>query len=132
MNWFDFFKEGARCRVFVRTYDGNLLEHDGIVVKNEAPYYVETKHQYGYKEIVTKHYGLGNIVPVDFMVLAFDSYEWGKKGDVGDNSIYFKKALVIGLRASMLRGVEVKVADLEFPGGRLSHGHFMEELIIIK
>lgn len=60
-------------------------------------------------------------------ITAFDSDEWRKTGDIGNNDIFFKSAEVIEVR---LGGNPLEwLADIRFDdGGRESKGHFQRIL----
>lgn len=54
-------------------------------------------------------------------VRAFNSKEWSKTGDIGNNSQFWQKAIVLKTR----RGLHGSpIADLKFENGTISNGHF--------
>lgn len=62
-------------------------------------------------------------------VMVFDSQSWLKTRDIGDNSIYWKKAQVIRCRmkrslTSLLNQGLVWLIDVRFEDGRESNGHY--------
>lgn len=48
--------------------------------------------------------------------IVFDCQSWFKTGDIGDNSIFYKRAEVIRHRGNLV--------DVRFEDGRESNGHF--------
>jgi hypothetical protein len=61
-------------------------------------------------------------------VIAFDAHAWmnTKKGDMSDNSIYFREAVIKTIRKHPLSH-EV-LADIVFECGKESRGHFLDKL----
>ena len=59
-------------------------------------------------------------------VIVFDSHSWSKTGDIGDNSQFYKEAIVIEERkhVSMFYSEVHDVVDVQFLDGRVSKGHF--------
>lgn len=58
-------------------------------------------------------------------VKGFNSNEWSKIGDVGNNDQFWQKATVIKTRRDKYGS---PIADLEFENGKVSHGHFQHLL----
>jgi len=54
-------------------------------------------------------------------VIAFNSIEWSKTGDVGNNHQFWQKAIIIKTRRD---ATGRPVADLKFEDGLISNGHF--------
>lgn len=52
--------------------------------------------------------------------IVFDCSSWRKSGDIGDNSIFYKKATIIGERTVSTS----IVIDVKFEDGTISNGHF--------
>lgn len=59
---------------------------------------------------------------VDDKVIVFDADDWNKVGgDVGDNSCFYKPAVVVNTHKNLY---EEWLADVVFEDGRRSNGHF--------
>jgi hypothetical protein len=54
--------------------------------------------------------------------LVFDDQDWMQKGDVGDNSQYWKEATILNVRKANCGRA---VVDVQFDYGRKSNGHFL-------
>jgi hypothetical protein len=64
-------------------------------------------------------------------VLVFDSKEWSKTGDIGDNSQFFKPATIIKIRQTK-DSFKEWLADVKFDNGNISYGHFQSGIKLIK
>ena len=56
-------------------------------------------------------------------VIAFNSNEWFKEGDVDDNSKFYQEAEIINIRHRYKTGNGL--VDLKFDNGMISNGHFI-------
>lgn len=54
--------------------------------------------------------------------LVFDANMWGRFGDKGDNSVYWKPAII--LRKYPYPNEKDELCDVDFGDGRISTGHF--------
>jgi hypothetical protein len=61
-------------------------------------------------------------------VIAFDANAWmnTKRGDIGNNSIYFREAVIKTIRKHPLS--HKALADIVFKCGKESRGHFLDKL----
>lgn len=63
-------------------------------------------------------------------VKVFDNLAWSKTGDIGDNSQFLKKAIIIKLyvKKSIYNGYCYfdKLADVLFDDGNISAGHYQD------
>lgn len=55
-------------------------------------------------------------------VKVFDCYEWSKTGDIGDNSKFWKDAIILNERKDQYNSTLVDVKFID--SGRISKGHF--------
>ncbi len=55
-------------------------------------------------------------------VIVFNSIEWAKIGDIGDNSMLWQNAKINKVRYENF----VWLADVTFENGKISHGHYVE------
>lgn len=62
------------------------------------------------------------------IVMVFDSYEWDKTGDVGDNSQFYRPAKVLRYRTHE----NELIVDVMFDDGRESNGHFFKCVVPVK
>lgn len=60
-------------------------------------------------------------------VIAFNSNEWLKTGDLPEgNDRYYQKAIIVKIRKS--KKSETLIADIIFENGSKSNGHFLDTL----
>ena len=93
-------------------------------MKNECESYTETAN--GIKSIVS-----GSVFCVGDCVKAFNSKEWEKKGDIGDNEQFYREAEIVKLRkeSSMVYADRWWLADVKWKhNGEISNGHFVRGL----
>jgi hypothetical protein len=67
----------------------------------------------------------------DDHVLVFDSKEWSKTGDIGDNSQFYKPAIITKIRQTK-DSFKEWLADVIFDSRIESFGHFQSGIKLIK